>query len=249
MSNWQVRQPRVQNQHEKDLVDQWGPCVLRLFSPYWFRCIFRKRYATILLLVIYTACTAGAVLASEFQGWDELATVLFIIPWLCTFSFQLGDITTLAYNRDKKDDQYIGSFRVIISYVLFVLSSGGLYTTLWLWHRDSFSNIETASPAEAWNILTPTALFVAPGVGFSTSVALSIGANWLVGSVAFLTHIFFAFIVVVAFMDFKAWNESQGASPEKEDDDYVSTAVSSIRSPMNNGALYTRNVDNDFFVN
>lgn len=251
-SDWEIAEETQKPRYEKDLVDLWGPCLLRLLSPEWFRSIFRKRYGAVLLLVIYAACTVGAVLGAEYQEWYELSTALFIIPWVCTFSFLVGDITSLAYNQNKKDDENIGSFRVIVAYTLFVLSSGGLYTTLWLWHRTSFSSIEAASPAEAWNILVPTAFFVAPGVGFSTSVALSIGANWLVGSIAFLTHILFAFVVVVAFMDFKAWAESQNSSSSSNsaedpyEDDYSSTAVSSVRGQMPT-SFTKRNAGNNFF--
>ena len=191
-----MKQP--QQDFEVDYVDRLGGILLKLISPEWFKAIFRKSYGTLLLLAIYAGCTVGAVLSADYK---VLSTILFILPWLCILSFVLGDITQFAYNKDKDDDKKIGSFRVIVSYVLLALSNGGMYTMLWLWDRDSFTVIENASAFVAWAKLAPTGMLVAPGVGFATVTTASVGSFWIVASLAIFTQILFAFVFVKAFMD------------------------------------------------
>ena len=200
-----------QQDFEIDYVDKLGGSLLKLISPEWFKAIFRKRYGTLLLIAIYAGCTAGAVLGAEYKA---LSTILFVFPWACILSFVLGDITQLAYNKNKNDDKKIGSFRVILSYVLLALANGGMYTMLWLWDGDSFTVIEGASASVAWAKLAPTAMLVAPGVGFATVTTASIGSFWIVSTLAIFTQILFAFVFVKAFMD-----SDQSRNSEQEDED------------------------------
>lgn len=190
---------------EKDWLDAWGPCVLRLLSPEWFRAIFRKRYGGLLLVLICTSFTATAVSVAHYHGLFGLATALFIVPYVTVFMFLIGDIATFSYNRSKKDDGRIGLFRVVAAYVLLVMSSGGIFMTLWLWHPDSFPDIEFVSPAEAWSFFVSSAMFVAPGVNFERGVPESVGANWLTSTIAFFNQILFLFVIVVAVADYKTW--------------------------------------------